>query len=101
MSWATLHIAALQRGETVRFRPKGHSMTGVVNDGDLVEVMPLSVDGPRKGDVVLCHVAGHDYLHLVKATGARGVLIGNNRGGINGWTPYNKIFGIGRVIAAP
>jgi hypothetical protein len=37
MGWASEH---LQRGETVTVRPRGHSMTGRVNDRDLVTVEP-------------------------------------------------------------
>jgi hypothetical protein len=31
MGWATQHIARLQRGETVQFRPRGHSLRGKVD----------------------------------------------------------------------
>jgi hypothetical protein len=33
MGWATQHIAKLQRGETVQFRPRGDSMRGKVDSG--------------------------------------------------------------------
>lgn len=36
MSWAKFAIEALQRGETTQIKPRGHSMKGKVNDGDLV-----------------------------------------------------------------
>ena len=53
-----------------------------------------------KGDIVLCRVDGNDYLHLIK--GIRNnkskyhiqYQIGNNRGGLNGWTGKDNIFGI-------
>jgi hypothetical protein len=98
MSWATLHIAALRRGETVQFRPRGHSMSGRVEDGQLVELVALCDDErPCVGDVVLCHVRGRDYLHLVRAVRGHGErarwLIGNNRGGLNGWVGAAAIFG--------
>lgn len=90
MGWATAHIAALVRGETVQFRPRGHSMTGKVNDGQLVTVVPLG-SPPLVGEVVLCKVNGREYLHLVKAVRGNQYLIGNNRGGTNGWTA--RIYG--------
>jgi hypothetical protein len=98
MSWATLHIAALRRGETVQFRPRGHSMRGRIEDGQLLEVVPLREhEPPCVGDVVLCHVRGRDYLHLVRAVRGHGErtrwLIGNNRGGLNGWVAATAIFG--------
>ena len=94
MGWAAAYIARLQAGETVSFRPRGHSMTGIVNNGQLATVAPLTdADSIAKGDVVLCRVRGAEYLHLVKACGAQGYQIGNNRGGVNGWTPRKNIFG--------
>lgn len=87
MSWATSHIRRLQAGETVTFRPRGHSMAGIVNDGALVTVVPAGSTTVKVGDVLLCRVSGNSYLHLAKAVDGQGrVQIGNNRGGINGWT---------------
>lgn len=95
MSWATSHIQRLQAGETVSFRPRGHSMTGIINNGDLVTVQPLTEkDAPQKGDVVLCKVKGSQYLHLVKAVQGDRYQIGNNKGGINGWISRSGIFGL-------
>ncbi len=36
-------------------------------------------------NIVLCKVAGNEYLHIVKSIENRGYQIGNNRGLINGW----------------
>lgn len=94
MGWATPHIQRLAAGETVTFRPRGHSMTGIVNNGQTVTVAPLPADAIiGKGDVVLCKVRGREYLHLVKAVGKGQYQIGNNRGGINGWTSRAQIYG--------
>lgn len=41
MSWATLYIEKLKNGETVEFRPRGNSMKGKVESGQLVTVEPL------------------------------------------------------------
>jgi hypothetical protein len=43
---------------------------------------------------VLVRVHGADYLHLIKAIDRSRFLIGNNRGGINGWVGPNAIYGI-------
>ena len=94
MGWATEIIAKLQAGETVQFRPRGHSMTGKVNDGDTVTVEPLGEREPRVGDIVLCKVRGREYLHLVKAVRDRRYLIGNTRGGVNGWVGRSAIVGV-------
>ncbi len=70
MGWATGHIGKLKAGETVSFRPRGHSMKPKVNSGDLVTVEPLSDESDLSvGDIVLCKVSGQQYLHLIKAPG--------------------------------
>lgn len=85
MSWATSYIEILKLGACVSFRPRGNSMKPLINSGDLVGVEPLS-GALNKGDIVLCKVNGRQYLHLVKAIKGSEYLIGNNHGGINGWT---------------
>lgn len=92
MGWATGHIAKLKQGHTVQFRPRGNSMTGLIESGALVTVAPL-VFLPTKGDVVLCKVKGSEYLHLVKAVREERFQIGNNKGGINGWVGLASIYG--------
>lgn len=94
VGWADGHIARLARGETVQFRPRGHSMTGKVNDGQLCTVQPLGEHVLAAGDIVLCRVKGSQYLHLVKAIQGARYQIGNNRGGINGWVTRRQIFGL-------
>lgn len=91
MSWATSYIADLKAGKTVKFRPKGNSMSGRVESGQLVTVEPATPDAVQKGDVVLCKVNGSQYLHLVKAKQGNRCLIGNNKGKTNGWT--TAVFG--------
>lgn len=93
MSWAKFAIEALKQGKTVEIKPRGHSMKGKVNDGDKVTVEPCEVENLEVGDVVLVRVKGQDYLHLVKAKNQGRFLIGNNRGGINGWVGHNCIYG--------
>lgn len=92
MGWASHYIEKLKQGETVSFRPRGRSMSGKIESGQLVTVEPLKAD-PKVGDVVLCRVKGSEYLHLVKAVDVARFQIGNNRGGINGWVGRDSIFG--------
>lgn len=94
MGWASAAIERLRRGETVMVRPRGHSMASKVNDGDTVTVEPVGDRELHPGDVVLCRVRGREYLHLVKAVQDQRYLIGNNRGGINGWVGHSAVFGI-------
>lgn len=93
MSWASHYVAELKAGRTVQFRPHGPSMAGKIESGQLVTVEPLNGRLPEKDDIVLCKVRGAVYLHLVKGLGDGRYLIGNNRGGINGWTSLAQIFG--------
>lgn len=64
-------------------------MAGLIEDGQIVTITPVQADTEiRKGDIVLCRVRGREYLHKVLAVSDRGFLIGNNRGGVNGWTMH-------------
>ena len=101
MSWATNAIEKLKNGETVQIRPKGSSMKGRIESGNLVTITPFSEEMTEEslevGDAVLVTVRGNDYLHLIKAVKWSGekrqYQIGNNRGRINGWTNFSKIYG--------
>ena len=98
-SWATPHIARLALGEEVSFRPRGNSMSPRINSGDLVTVKPVQSSEIRKGDIVLCSVSGRHFLHQVKSIRGDQCLIGNMRGGINGWT--STIWGrVEKIITA-
>ena len=91
MSWAKFVIEKLKKGETVQNRPRGHSMKGKVNSGDLVTVAPCKPEELSVGDIVLVRVKGSDYLHLIKAVNQGRFLIGNNRGGTNGWEGHTCV----------
>ena len=93
MGWASHHIASLNEGDTVQFRPRGNSMQGKIESGQLCRVEPVDSAALAVGDIVLCKVNGREYLHLVKAIQGGRFQIGNNRGGINGWVSPNSIFG--------
>lgn len=98
MSWAKYAIEALRRGLTTKVRPRGHSMKGKVEDGATVTLEPAEPEKLQVGDVVLVRVHGTDYLHLIKAVNNGRFLIGNNRGGTNGWVGKNCVFGIATKI---
>lgn len=93
MGWAGFAIEALRRGETVTIRPRGHSMSGRVDDGQEVTVSPVEHSRLQVGDVILCRVRGREYLHLVRTIDGERFQIGNNRGHINGWIGKNGIYG--------
>lgn len=93
MGWADFAKESLRKGETVQVRPRGHSMKGRVNDGDLVTLQPCDPSNLAVDDVVLVRVRGNDYLHLIKARDGERFLIGNNRGRLNGWVSSNNLYG--------
>jgi hypothetical protein len=101
MSWAKYAIEALQKRQSAQIKPRGHSIRGKVNDGDLVTVEPCNLEDLKAGDVVLVRVRGRVYLHLIKAIDKNRFLIGNNRVGINGWVGSNGIYGIATRIEPP
>ena len=87
---------ALQQGHTIQVVGRGNSMTPKVRSGDVVEVAPiLDHSTLRKGDIVLCKVNGHFYLHLISAISpdAEQFQISNNHGRINGWTNRKNVIG--------
>ncbi len=94
-------VTKLSSGETVKFRPHGNSMTPRIRSGQLVTVIPVSpVNISRgdihKGDIVLARVRGVLRLHLVTAidTTRQRVQISNNHGHVNGWTSYDRVYGV-------
>jgi len=93
MSWAKFAIEALQRNEAAQIRPRGHSMKGRVESGDLVTLAPCRAEDLKVGEIVLVHVHGRDLLHLIKAIDGKRLLIGNNRGGTNGWVGAHAVYG--------
>lgn len=94
MGWALPFINKLKCGEAVQFRPRGHSMKGKIESGQLCTVEPIeNFSNLKKGDIVLCKVRGNEYLHIIKTIQGKRFQIGNNRGKINGWIGQNSIFG--------
>ena len=94
MGWARKYIEQLEQGKQVQFRPRGNSMSGKIESGQLVTVTPIGQKDIKVGNIVLCKVGRSDYLHLVKATLGNRFQIGNNQGRINGWTQRRNIYGL-------
>lgn len=71
-------------------------MVPLIRSRQLVTVSPVEPAKLEVGDIVLCRVSGTTYLHLVSAVDAANgrVQISNNRGRVNGWTTYARVFGI-------
>lgn len=85
-------LEKLQNGESFVTSEKGNSMTPILKSGEDHKLSPATWESVNVGDIVYCKVKGNYYTHLVKAKNdEKGCLIGNNKGGINGWT--KQIFG--------
>ena len=90
-------LEKLQNGETFTTSEKGNSMIPLIHSGQEHILEPATWENVEVGDIVYCKVSGNYYTHLVKAkNNQRGCLIGNNKGGINGWTKnvYGKVIQI-------
>jgi hypothetical protein len=95
MGWAAPYIQQLLTGQTVQFRPRGHSMTGRIDSGQLCTVVPIADPKTLKvGDIVLCKVRGSEYLHLITAARGCQYQISNNKGHVNGWVTPRTIYGL-------
>lgn len=96
MSWADRHIQALKAGSITQCRPHGGSMRGRIESGQLVTLDPTIE--PEVDHAVMCRCKGNVFVHLVKAIQGHGddrrFLIGNNRGGTNGWIGRGAIYGV-------
>ena len=97
MGWVQQALADLAAGRQAKVRPRGHSMRGRIDDGDLVTIAPATAGDVEVGDAVLVKWRRGYLLHLVKAVRGDQLQIGNNVGRINGWVHANAIKG--KVIA--
>ena len=95
MGWAARYIENLNNGKNVTFRPRGNSMQGKIESGQLCTVTPITEHNILSvGDIVLCKVKGNEFLHIIKAIRSTSqYLIGNNKGGTNGWISKTAIYG--------
>ena len=94
MNWAQRAIDDLLDGKETTIIPHGGSMKGLVESGERVELRPAAENDLKTGAIVLVRCKGNIYLHLIKAVQGDRFLIGNNRGGINGWVGRKAIYGV-------
>lgn len=90
-------VEKLLSGETITSKEAGNSMLPILKSRQPVVLEPTDWTKVKVGDIVFVRVHGNLYTHLVKATDPkRGCLIGNNKGGINGWSKavYGKVIKI-------
>ena len=95
--WASAAQESLLRGQSVRVRPRGHSMRGRIEDGDVVTLEPCTPDLIAAGDIVLAKVRGWlQVLHQVLRCEPGRFLIGTTAGREDGWVAAEEVFG--RVV---
>ena len=98
--WAAVAFQALARGDSVRVRPRGHSMRGLIEDGSLVTLEPCRADELAIGDVVLARVRGWLLvLHEIRGVELDRFQIGTVAGRSDGWVTAADIFGRVVVVA--
>lgn len=98
-----MHTARkLMEGQTCLVQGFGNSMTPILKSGQVCEVKPVTDHATlKKGDIVLCKVNGHVYLHMISAIRDKQFQISNNHKHINGWVGANNIFGVVTKILQP
>lgn len=87
-------VERLLKGETFITKEHGNSMSPRIKSGQPHKLEPATWETVEVDDAVYCKVHGNYYTHIVKAKNPQqGCLIGNNKGGINGWTKqvYGKV----------
>ncbi|MDA3926045.1 MAG: S24/S26 family peptidase [Kiritimatiellae bacterium] len=84
-AWHKTALAELAKGNDVAVINRGSSMRGLVEDGQVIIISPVSISDIKKGDVALVRIKrGRFLIHLVKDIENSKYLIGNNIGGLDG-----------------
>jgi len=84
MGWASRYIQKAARGRDSFLSYARSIHDRHIESGQLCTVAPIDPAKLEVEDIVLCNVAGNEYLHIVKAIANGRYQIGNNRGFING-----------------
>lgn len=85
----------LAAGETIEgHKERGNSMVPLIKSRQPFTLAPVDIEKLSVGDIVLAKVKGRWYTHLIHALRDDAVLIGNNRGHMNGWAKKTNVVGI-------
>ncbi|RYG54958.1 hypothetical protein EON80_31320 [bacterium] len=97
MKWAADAIEKLKLGEHSPIWPRGHSMSGRIEDGQCVWLEPLVPERLQLDDVVLVAIQGKKrevvVLHQVIELDGERCLIGARNGQVDGWVAIASILG--------
>ena len=94
MSWVKEALSTLETGLIAKVRPKGGSMRGRIESGQLVTIAPSTARDVKIDDVVFIRWKGNFILHVIKDIQDGKLLIGNNIGKINGWADPADVVGV-------
>jgi hypothetical protein len=77
-------------------------MEPVIPSGSRLTIAPVDVEKIALGDIVVARVDDATMVHLVKAIDRRGrrLEIAGTSGPPNGWTPFDRVYGICTRIGA-
>jgi hypothetical protein len=94
MFWLALWKVRL--GRVGRFRAFGRSLEPVIPSGSLLTIEPVDRERIELGDIVLARVGDSTMVHLVKTLDRDGrrVEISGARGPADGWTTFERVYGI-------
>lgn len=87
-------LERLAKGEKVVNRESGNSMLPLIESRQAVTLERVDPSKLEPRDIVYVKVRGRVYTHLVLAVRGDEVQIGNNRGGVNGWTKKDHVYAI-------
>lgn len=73
---------------------ESRGMRGLIEDGQIVILCPVSCDELKTGDIVLVRIRKERFIvHLIQDISDGNYLIGNNIGGVDGWVTPDAIYG--------
>jgi ribosomal protein L16/L10AE len=87
-------VTRLNAGEKVENREGGNSMVPLIYSRQPVTIEAVDASKLERGDIVYVKVHGNVYTHKVVGVRPGEVQIGNNKGGVNGWTKLDNVYGI-------
>lgn len=87
-------VARITAGERVINREGGNSMVPLIASRQPVTIEAVDTAKLERGDIVYVKVHGNVYTHKVLGLRTGEVQIGNNKGGVNGWTKLENVYGI-------
>jgi hypothetical protein len=96
MGWVKEAVEALKTDDVCQVRPRGGSMRGRIESGQLVTIMKVDGADVQLDDVIFIKWKRNYLLHIAKEISETEILIGNNLGKLNGWISKDDV--IGKVI---